>query len=115
MTKTATSHGRAAAILGLETLLDEDELSHSRALRVFAQLGLSSNREERREFDRLIRNGIPFAYRSKICFERSGGLEMREPCHFTDLLSGGDSACCIDAVGSLSKVADVTEKALDIE
>lgn len=88
--KSSTSEGRAAAILGLETALDEEELSHSEGLVGFAQLGLSSNREERREFDRLIRNGIPLAYRSKIWFECSGGLEMREPGLFTDLLSEVD-------------------------
>lgn len=88
--KTASSDGRAAAILGLETALDEEELSHSEGLIGFAQLGLSSNREERREFDRLVRNGIPLAYRSKVWLESSGGLDMREPGLFTDLLSEVD-------------------------
>ena len=46
-------------MLGLEADLDEEELSHSEGLIGFAQLGLSSSRDERREFDRLVRNGIP--------------------------------------------------------
>ena len=48
-----------AAILGLSTACEEDELSHREGLIEFTQLGLSSNRDERREFDRSVRNGIP--------------------------------------------------------
>ncbi|KAJ6543632.1 rab-GTPase-TBC domain-containing protein [Mycena vulgaris] len=83
----ASVAGGAAAILGLGTAIAEDELSHSDGLIGFAQLGLSSNRDERREFDRLVRSGIPLVYRSKVWLECSGGLEMMEPGLFRDLLA----------------------------
>jgi small G protein signaling modulator 3 len=95
VSKTLTSDSRAAAILGLGTSLDEEELSHSEGLVGFAQLGLSSNREDHREFDRLVRNGIPLAYRSKVWFECSGGLEMREPGLFAELLSEVDESSSV--------------------
>ncbi|KAF8813556.1 TBC-domain-containing protein [Phlegmacium glaucopus] len=82
--------GAAAAILGLGTACEEDELSHSEGLIGFAQLGLSSNRDERREFDRLVRNGIPLVYRSKVWMECSGALDMKEPGLFQDLLAQTD-------------------------
>ena len=87
----------AAAILGLGTSCEEDELSHSEGLIGFAQLGLSSNRDERREFDRLVRNGIPLVYRSKVWMECSGALDMKEPGLFQDLLAQTDSS---DSVAS---------------
>lgn len=78
----------AAAILGLGSKsVEDDELSHTGGLIGFAQLGLSSNKDERREFEKLVRNGIPLAYRSKVWLECSGALEMREPGHFKDLLA----------------------------
>lgn len=80
----------AAAILGLGTAGEDDELSHSEGLIGFAQLGLSSNKDERREFDRLIRSGIPLVYRAKVWLESSGALEMREPGIFRDLLAEKD-------------------------
>jgi hypothetical protein len=80
----------AAAILGLGTAGEDDELSHSEGLIGFAQLGLSSNKDERREFDRLIRSGIPLVYRAKVWLESSGALEMREPGIFRDLLEEKD-------------------------
>ncbi|KAF9223253.1 TBC-domain-containing protein [Gyrodon lividus] len=83
---TASSIGGAAALLGLGTTDEEEELAHSEGLIGFAQLGLSSNRDERKEFDKLVRGGIPLAYRSKLWMECSGGLEMREPGLFWDLL-----------------------------
>lgn len=79
--------GGAAQLLGLGTALDEEELTHTEGLIGFAQLGLSANRDERREFDRLVRSGIPLAYRNKVWFECSGGLEMKEPGLFHDLLA----------------------------
>lgn len=79
--------GAAAAILGLGTQGVEDELSHTGGLIGFAQLGLSSNKDERREFDKLVRNDIPLVYRSKVWLECSGALEMREPGLFLDLLA----------------------------
>lgn len=65
---------------------DADELGHTEGLINFAQLGLSSARDERREFDRLVRNGIPLYFRSKVWMECSGALELREPGLFRDLL-----------------------------
>ncbi|CAA7267521.1 unnamed protein product [Cyclocybe aegerita] len=84
--------GGAAAILGLGTEGEEDELSHSEGLIGFAQLGLSANRDVRREFDRLVRNGIPLVYRSKVWLECSGALEMKEPGLFQDLLAQVDGS-----------------------
>ena len=83
-----SSNVGAALILGLGTACEEEELSHSEGLIAFAQLGLSSNRDERREFGRLVRSGIPLVYRSKVWLECSGGLEMREPGLFHELLAG---------------------------
>lgn len=80
----------AAVLLGLGTRDEDEELSHTEGLIGFAQLGLSSSRDERREFDRLVRGGIPLAYRSKLWLECSGGLEMREPGLFADLLAQSD-------------------------
>ena len=84
--------GTAAAILGLGSAYEEpeDELSHTEDLIGFAQLGLSSNRDERREFDRLVRNGIPLVYRSKVWMECSGALDMKDPGLFQDLLAQTD-------------------------
>ena len=65
---------------------DADELVHTEGLINFAQLGLSSARDERREFDRLVRNGVPLYFRSKVWMECSGALELREPGLFRDLL-----------------------------
>ena len=79
--------GSAASMLGLGTALDEEELTHSDGLIGFAQLGLSP---DRREFDRLVRTGIPMVYRSKVWVECSGALDMREPGVFADLLAGID-------------------------
>lgn len=83
---TTTSVGGAAALFGLGTMDEEEELTHSEGLIGFAQLGLSASRDERIQFDKLIRGGIPLVYRSKLWLECSGGLEMREPGLFGDLL-----------------------------
>jgi small G protein signaling modulator 3 len=80
--------GGAAALLGLGTAVEEEELSHSDGLIGFAQL---SGVSERREFDRLVRSGIPLVYRSKVWLECSGALDMKEPGLFQDLLSQADS------------------------
>jgi hypothetical protein len=80
----------AAAVLGLGTADEEEELSHSEGLIGFAQLGLS-NPDERKEFDRLVRSGIPLVYRSKVWLECTGGLEMKEPGLFQDLLADLDN------------------------
>lgn len=88
--KTSMSSG-AAGFLGLGTAVADEELVHTEGLIGFAQLGLSSNRAERTEFDRLVRTGIPLIYRPKVWMECSGGLEMKEPGLFTDLLSAVDA------------------------
>ncbi|THH33474.1 hypothetical protein EUX98_g726 [Antrodiella citrinella] len=88
--KTAFSGGGAAQLLGLGTAVEEEELSHTEGLIGFAQLGLSTNRDERRDFDRLLRSGIPLVYRNKVWFECSGALEMKEPGMFHDLLAESD-------------------------
>lgn len=91
-TISSARNDRAASMLGLGTAGEDDELSHSEGLIGFAQLGLSSNRDERREFDRLVRCGIPLVYRSKVWFESSGALEMQEPGMFHDLLAQVDAS-----------------------
>ena len=93
--------GTAAAILGLGTACEEDELSHSEGLIGFAQLGLSSNKDERREFDRLVRQGIPLVYRSKVWMECSGALDMKEPGLFQDLLAQADGPDSV--IGEIEK------------
>jgi hypothetical protein len=65
--------GGAAVFFGLGTTDEEEELTHTEGLIGFAQLGLSSNRDERTQFDKLICGGIPLVYRSKLWLECSGG------------------------------------------
>jgi small G protein signaling modulator 3 len=91
MGKAASAAGGAAALLGLDGPVAEDELAHSDGLIGFAQLGLSAGREERRELGRLVRGGVPLAYRAKVWLESSGGLEMQEPGVFAELLAQMDS------------------------
>lgn len=76
-----------SAFLGLNTADEEEELAHTDGLIGFAQLGISGSREERKEFDRLVRQGIPLVYRSKIWQECTDALEMKEPGLFNDLLA----------------------------
>ena len=83
--------GGAAAMLGLDGPVAEDELAHSDGLIGIAQLGLSAGREERRELGRLVRGGVPLAYRAKVWLEASGALEMQEPGVFAELLALADS------------------------
>lgn len=83
---SATTMTSVTAFQGLGTTDEEEELAHTEGLIGFAQLGSSSNRDERAQFDRLVRGGIPLVYRSKVWLECSGGLEMREPGLFRDLL-----------------------------
>jgi hypothetical protein len=80
--------GDAAALLGLDGPVADDELAHSDGLIGIAQLGL---REERRELGRLVRAGVPLAYRAKVWLEASGALEMQEPGVFAELLAQADS------------------------
>jgi hypothetical protein len=83
--------GGVAALLGLDGPVAEDELAHSDGLIGFTQLGRSAGREERRELGRLVRGGVPLAYRAKVWLESSGGLEMQEPGEFAELLAQTDS------------------------
>lgn len=93
--RSAPSSGGAAQLLGLGTAVEAEELEHSDGLIGFAQFGLSSRKDEKKEFDRLVRNGIPLAYRSKAWLECSGALEMREPGVFSDLLAECDSSSSV--------------------
>ncbi|KAF8526214.1 rab-GTPase-TBC domain-containing protein [Hysterangium stoloniferum] len=88
---TAASSG-AAAILGLGSHggQDVEELRQSEGLVGFAQMGLLSNQNERKEFGRLVQGGIPLVYRAKVWLECSGALEMAEPGVFRDLLEEAD-------------------------
>ena len=88
---SGTVSGGAAALLGLDGPVAEDELAHSDGLIGFTQLGRSAGREERREVGRLVRGGVPLAYRAKVWLESSGGLEMQEPGVFAELLAQTDS------------------------
>lgn len=42
-------------------------------------IGLNTNKEDWREFTRLLRIGVPLVYRSKVWFECSGAIELSEP------------------------------------
>lgn len=75
------------AFLGLNTADEEEELAHTGGLIGFAQLGISGSREERKVFDRLVRQGIPLVYRAKIWQECTDALEMKEPGLFNELVT----------------------------
>ncbi|KAF8532315.1 rab-GTPase-TBC domain-containing protein [Gautieria morchelliformis] len=88
-TRPAALSGGAAAMLGLDSTgaeVDVEELRQSGSLVGFSQMGLVSNQNERKEFGRLVRGGIPLVYRAKVWLECSGALEMAEPGSFRDLL-----------------------------
>jgi len=89
-TVASTLLSGSSAFLGLNTADDEEELAHTDGLIGFAQLGISGSREERKEFDRLVRQGIPLVYRAKIWQECTDALEMKEPGLFNDLLANVD-------------------------
>ncbi len=82
---------------------DADELGHTEGLINFAQLGLSSTKEERREFSRLVRNGIPLLFRPKVWMECSGALELREPGSFRELLAANTEGGPGSVVGEIEK------------
>ncbi|KAF8574944.1 TBC-domain-containing protein [Ramaria rubella] len=87
--RSAASSNGAAAMLGLGSHGTEDdveELRQSDGLVGFSQMGLASNQNERKEFGRLVRGGIPLVYRAKVWLECSGALAMAEPGAFKDLL-----------------------------
>ncbi|KAH9981699.1 rab-GTPase-TBC domain-containing protein [Russula compacta] len=81
LAKAPSAAGGAAALLGLDGPVAEDELAHSDGLIGIAQLGRSAAREERRELGRVVRGGVPLAYRAK----------MQEPGVFAELLAQTDS------------------------
>lgn len=87
VTPGAGSSGGAAALLGLDTSLGvgDEELVHSDGLIGFSGMGYALSRDERKDLERLIRNGVPLLYRAKIWLECSGALEMMEPGVFKDL------------------------------
>lgn len=83
----------AAAMLGLSTPDNAEELDHNEGLIGFSGMGYSLTRDERKELERLIRSGIPLDYRSKIWLECSGASEMMEPGLFKELLQDhGDTS-----------------------
>ncbi|EJU04958.1 TBC-domain-containing protein [Dacryopinax primogenitus] len=83
----------AAAILGLaKEPTDADELRGGEAFIGIAQMGLQKgNKDDFREFARLVRRGVPLVYRPKVWMECSGALEMMEPGLFHELLSSHDA------------------------
>ncbi|CDO75118.1 hypothetical protein BN946_scf185010.g43 [Trametes cinnabarina] len=93
--RSASSGGGAAQFRGLGTADEAEELVHSEGLIGFAQFGISSSKDEKKEFDRLVRNGIPLVYRAKVWLECSGALDMREPGVFADLLSECDATSSV--------------------
>ncbi|KAH8824632.1 rab-GTPase-TBC domain-containing protein [Flagelloscypha sp. PMI_526] len=89
--KVSSTTSAAAAFLGLGSkgidleLNEEEELGHTDGLLGFGQLATSGS--ERKELDKLLRAGIPLAYRAKVWVECSGALDLREPGAFNDLLN----------------------------
>lgn len=77
-----------ATLLGQEsTIEDEDELhSGGGGMVGFSDMGRNSSKDEKREFSRLIREGVPLDYRAKVWSECSGALEMTEPGVFREFL-----------------------------
>jgi small G protein signaling modulator 3 len=81
----ANKSSSAAALLGLQPSKNYDEEGHDRDIFIgFTQLATS---EERRELDKLVRLGVPLAYKKSIWAECSGVLELAEPGIFADLLA----------------------------
>lgn len=81
----------AAAMLGFSrspAFQDEDAevTQFSKSLVGVAQLGFGANKEDWKEFTRLVRAGIPLTYRAKIWSECCGANEAAEPGVFQDLL-----------------------------
>ena len=84
---TASALGGAAALLGLGLSVEDEEVTHTKGMIGVAQMGLSANKEDFKEFSRLIRKGAPLVYRPKVWLECSGALEMMEPGLFQELLA----------------------------
>lgn len=84
---SSTSTSRAAALFGLGIFGEDEEVAHSEGLIGVAQMGRSANKEDWKEFSKLVRSGIPLRYRPKVWLECSGALEMMEPGVYQELLS----------------------------
>lgn len=83
----AQASSGAAALLGLSRPPEEADPEHQEESWT-AGLGLahiSTSKEDKKEFDRMIRAGIPLTYRAKVWYESSGALENHEPGTFRDL------------------------------
>lgn len=77
----------AAAMLGIARADEDEEVTRAEGFIGVAQMGLSSNKDDWKEFLRLVRAGIPLCYRAKVWSECSGALEAAEPGVFQELLS----------------------------
>lgn len=78
----------AAVLLGLSHSSSEDDevTTFSKGLVGVAQMGFGLNKEDWKEFTRLVRDGVPLVYRAKAWSECCGALEIAEPGVFQDLL-----------------------------
>jgi len=84
----AQASSGAALLLGLSKPTGDSKEPGDEEASWTTGLGLthiSTNKEEWKEFNRLIRAGIPLVYRSKVWFECSGAMELSEPGVFRDL------------------------------
>ncbi len=84
--QSVSQSSRAAALLGLDRTNLDEEISHNGGLIGVAEMGLSANKEEWREFSRLVRGGVPLVYRPKFWLECSGAQDIVEPGLYQDLL-----------------------------
>ena len=75
----------AAALLGLPHSPGEDT-TLPKGLVGVAQMGFGPNKEDWKEFARLVHGGIPLIYRAKAWSECCGALEIAEPGVFQELL-----------------------------
>ncbi|KAG8904656.1 hypothetical protein FRB99_001376 [Tulasnella sp. 403] len=94
------SANRAAALLGLGLHTEDEEVSHTEGLIGVAQMGLSVNKDDWKEFSKLVRGGTPLVYRPKVWLECSGALEIMEPGVYQDLLSGheGQTSAALEEI-----------------
>ncbi|KZW03637.1 TBC-domain-containing protein [Exidia glandulosa HHB12029] len=82
-----SNKSKPGAFSGLEPGEDDTTMLGGETLFVAPMYMSSASREERREFARLVRAGIPLRHRAKVWLECSGAVEMREPGMFQELLS----------------------------
>jgi hypothetical protein len=100
LAKAPSAAGGAAVLLGLAA----PDRAHSDGLIGIAQLGRSAGREERRELSRLMRGGVPLAYRAKVWLE-SSRLEGQEPGVFSGAAVGRRTA-----MAAVSRGRSTTER-----